>query len=103
MYEQLRPFGLPVADDGTLLVATYVDNFYVVAPTQAFAIHVLEVIEEELGLEVKPASRQVLVATAGGSAPAIGNARLPVVASMPVLGHELSCTGSVIPCWLKLP
>ena len=103
LYQQLRPFGIPVADGGSLLVSTYVDNFYVVAPTQAFAIHALEVKEEELvqqwGLEVKQSSRQVLVATAGGSAPAVGNARWPGVESMAVLGHELSCNGSVIPCW----
>ena len=48
LYQQLRPFGLPVVDGGTLLVATYVDNFYVVSPTQAFAMHALEMIEEEL-------------------------------------------------------
>ena len=48
LYQQLRHFGIPVADGGSLLVSTYVDNFYVVAPTQAFTIHSLEVVEEEL-------------------------------------------------------
>ena len=85
------------------MVATYIDNFYVTSPTQHMAVQALEEIENELvatwGLAVKPSSRQVLVATAGGSAPAIGTARWPVVSSMPVLGHELSATGSVTQCW----
>ena len=62
LYRQLRPFGLPVANGGSLLVATYIENFYVVAPSQAFAIHSMEAIEEELvsqwGLEAKQSSRQ---------------------------------------------
>ena len=73
VHQQLKPYGIKVNNGGSLVVATYVDNFYVVAPSQAFAIHCLEVIEDVLvqqwGLEIKQSSRQLLVSTAGGSAP----------------------------------
>ena len=103
LYPRLKHLGIQVINGGSLLVSTYIDNFYVSSPTQQMAVQALEAIENELvatwGLAVKPSSRQVLVATAGGSAPATGSARWPIVSSMPVLGHELSATGSVTPCW----
>ena len=80
-------------------------HFYVVAPSPAAVVHCLDTIESVLvdqwGLEIKPSSRQLLPATAGGSAPAAGTERWPVVGTMACLGHELASNGSVVPCWHK--
>ncbi len=45
VHEQLKPYGIKVNDGGSLTVATYGDNFYVVAPSPAFAVHCIVVIE----------------------------------------------------------
>jgi hypothetical protein len=99
----IRPHGIPIGEGRYVNVATYVDNFYVVAPSPAAAVLCLEKIETILvaqwGLEIKHASRQLLVATAGGSAPSAGTERWPVVKTMACLGHELASNGSVVPCW----
>ena len=48
LYPRLRHLGIPVINVGSLLVATYIDNFYVVSPTQLMAVQALEEIENEL-------------------------------------------------------
>ena len=85
------------------MLATSIDNIYVVAPSAASSVHILEAAEAHLlnewGPIVKESSRQLLVSTAGGSAPCMGTARWPVVEKIMYLGHELSNNGSVVPCW----
>ena len=61
VHQEIVPHGLPLGQGRFACVATYVDNFYVVAPSPAAVVHCLDTIESVLvdqwGLEIKPSSR----------------------------------------------
>ena len=90
------------AGDSTFCVCTWVDNLFSASTSLDGAVWILEDFEnclnQEWNLQVKPSSRNCMVARGNQKTPADPN-KWPLVEVFPVLGHLIQENGSVRACW----
>ena len=89
--------------DSVLTVATYVDNMYSISTNIENAVDIMEdlerCLEQNWGLQIKSASRSVMLAAGRKAPPSHDCDKWPVRDVFTVLGHRLDHRGSAWPCW----